>query len=73
MGVSQMQGLRKICAIVALVGLVTVWGYAQAVNATLLGTITDSTGGVIPKLQAARYVVTDATPSFGKCVSCDDV
>jgi hypothetical protein len=27
---------------------------------------------LIPKLQAARYVVADETPSFGKCVSCDD-
>ena len=27
---------------------------------------------LIPKLQAARYVVTDETTSFGKCESCDD-
>jgi hypothetical protein len=26
---------------------------------------------LIPKLQAARYVVTDETSSFGRCVSCD--
>ncbi len=27
---------------------------------------------LIPKLQAARYVVTDEAPSFGRCVSCDE-
>jgi hypothetical protein len=27
---------------------------------------------LIPKLQAARYVVADETSSFGKCVSCDE-
>jgi hypothetical protein len=27
---------------------------------------------LIPKLQAARYVVTDEAPAFGKCVTCDD-
>jgi hypothetical protein len=26
---------------------------------------------LIPKLQAARFVVTDESPSFGHCVSCD--
>jgi len=28
---------------------------------------------LIPKLQAARYVVADETPAFGRCVSCDDI
>ncbi len=27
---------------------------------------------LIPKLQAARYVVTDEAPPFGRCVSCDE-
>jgi hypothetical protein len=27
---------------------------------------------LIPKLQAARYVVTDEASSLGKCVSCDE-
>lgn len=27
---------------------------------------------LIPKLQAARYVVTEEGPAFRKCVSCDE-
>src|SRR6266581_1021172 len=51
-----MQGLRKICASIALLCLGAVCGYSQAVNATLLGTITDSSGGVIPN---AKVTVTE--------------
>ena len=27
---------------------------------------------LIPKLQAARYVVADDPPAYGKCVSCEE-
>src|SRR3954451_11696198 len=51
-----MQGLRRICATVALLALGALPGYSQAVNATLLGTVTDSSGGVIPN---AKVTVTE--------------
>ncbi len=54
-----MLGLRKICAMVALIAMLAlgaVCAYSQAVNATLLGTITDSSGGVIPN---AKVTVTE--------------
>ena len=43
-----MQGLRVICAVLALCLLAAICAYSQAVNATLLGTVTDSSGAVVP-------------------------
>jgi hypothetical protein len=51
-----MQGLRTICAVFALLTVGAVCGYSQAVNATLLGTVTDTSGGVVP---AAKVTVTE--------------
>ena len=43
-----MKDLRTICAICVLLVLAAGFGYSQAVNATLLGTVTDSSGAIVP-------------------------
>src|SRR5215831_6707443 len=45
--VSQMKGLRTIFAWLAVTAMSAVPGYTQAVNATLVGTVTDASGGVV--------------------------
>ena len=50
-----MKGLCTICALCALLILTAGFGYAQAVNATLLGTVTDSSGAVVPERQSHSY------------------
>ena len=43
-----MVDLRKICAMLALMLLMAGLGYSQAVNGTIVGTVTDSSGAVVP-------------------------
>ena len=43
-----MKDLRTICLVCALLLVTAGFGYSQAVNATLLGTVTDSSGAVVP-------------------------
>ena len=61
-----MQGLRKICVLVALAVLGAVYAYSQAVNATLLGTITDSSGGVIPNAKVTATEVNTGIARAGQ-------
>src|SRR5882672_5406361 len=42
-----MKGLRSIFVLGAILALSAILAYSQAVNATLLGTVTDSSGGVV--------------------------
>src|ERR1035441_8806174 len=51
-----MKRLRTIGALCALLLLVAAVGYSQAVNATLLGTVTDSSGAIVPN---AKVTVTE--------------
>src|SRR5437868_4592102 len=51
-----MQGLRISCAIVLLVLFSAGSGFSQAVNATLLGTVSDSGGGVVAN---AKVIITE--------------
>ena len=51
-----MRGLRLTCTIAACLLLCAGYVYSQAVNATLLGTVTDVSGGVIPN---AKVTVTE--------------
>ena len=58
-----MRGLRKICAMFTLLTLGAVCGYSQAVNATLLGTVTDSSGASVPN---AKVVVTETNTGVNR-------
>src|ERR1035441_1005680 len=51
-----MKNLRTICVLWVLLLLAAGFGYAQSVNATLLGTVTDSSGAVVPN---AKIVLTE--------------
>jgi len=51
-----MSRLRLICVLCLFVAMAAVVGWSQAVNATLLGTVTDSTGAVVPN---AKVTVTE--------------
>src|SRR2546423_13185053 len=51
-----MRGLRRTSAVFALLLILSVYSFSQAVNATLLGTVTDATGAVIA---SAKVVVTE--------------
>lgn len=55
-----MIGLRTICVLCALMLLTAGFSYSQAVNATLLGTVTDSSGAVVPN---AKVTVTEVNRS----------
>src|SRR5674476_1462319 len=58
-----MKGLRTICALCALLLLTAGLGYSQAVNATLLGTVTDSSGAVVPN---AKVTVTEVNTGVNR-------
>src|ERR1035438_8712900 len=51
-----MKNLRSICILWVLLLLTAGFGYSQSVNATLLGTVTDSSGAVVPN---AKIVLTE--------------
>src|ERR1035441_5934371 len=63
MGVYLMKDLRTICALCALFVLSAGFGYSQAVNATLLGTVTDSSGAIVP---AAKVAVTEVNTGVNR-------
>src|SRR5260370_11879262 len=46
-----MRDLRTICIVCALLLVTAGFGYSQAVNATLLGTVNDSSGEVVPNVK----------------------
>src|ERR1700759_5309513 len=50
--------LRTVCVLFLLAILSAGFAWSQAVNATLLGTVTDSTGGSIPN---AKVTITEVT------------
>ena len=58
-----MKGLRTICALCALLLLTAGFGYSQAVNATLLGTVTDSSGAIVP---AAKVTLTEVNTGVNR-------
>ena len=51
-----MKNLRTICILSVLLLLAAGFGYSQSVNATLLGTVTDSSGAVVPN---AKIILTE--------------
>jgi outer membrane receptor protein involved in Fe transport len=58
-----MKDLRTICAIGVLLALTAGFGYSQAVNATLLGTVTDSSGAIVPN---AKVIVTEVNTAVSR-------
>ena len=58
-----MKDLRTICVLCLLLLLTAGFVYSQAVNATLLGTVTDSSGAVVPN---AKVVVTEVNTGVNR-------
>ncbi len=58
-----MKGLRSICVLCALLLLTAGFGFSQAVNGTLLGTVTDSSGAIIPN---AKVTVTEVNTGVNR-------
>ena len=56
-----MKNLCKVCALSALALLFALSAYSQAVNGTLLGTVTDSSGAVIAN---AKVTATETNTSI---------
>src|ERR1035441_1938163 len=61
-----MKHLRTICALCALLLLTAGFGYSQAVNATLLGTVTDSSGAIVPNAKVILTEVNTGTNRTGQ-------
>ena len=62
-GIMEMEHLRRICTLLLLASLSAGLALSQAVSATLLGSITDSTGGTVP---AAQVVVTETNTGISR-------
>src|SRR5581483_6142740 len=60
-GVKSMRDLRSLCILIVIACLTAGFGWSQAVNATLVGTVTDTTGAVVPN---AKVVATETNTSF---------
>src|SRR5215831_14269642 len=64
-----MRGLRAISTLAACLLLSAGYVYSQAVNATLLGTVTDSSGGVVPN---AKVVATEVNTSVSRSTQTNE-
>jgi Carboxypeptidase regulatory-like domain len=64
-----MRNLRSICVLLALLLLGPGSIYAQAVNATLLGTVTDVSGGVVPN---AKVVATEMNTGVSRSTQTNE-
>ncbi len=60
---------RKIFVLFALAVMFAALGYSQAVNATLLGTVTDSSGAVIPN---AKVTITDVNTGISRVATTNE-
>src|SRR5947209_222827 len=58
-----MQGLRSIFVFVSLLAFTGAAAWSQAVNATLLGTISDATGGMVPN---AKVTATESNTNVNR-------
>jgi outer membrane receptor protein involved in Fe transport len=58
-----MRNLRSICILFVLALLAASMAYSQAVNATLLGNVTDASGGVVPN---AKVTITEVNTGVGR-------
>ncbi len=64
-----MKHLRQMFALCASILFFSVAGYSQAVNATLLGTVTDVTGAVMSN---AKVTATEATTGFSRSAQTNE-
>src|SRR5579871_4720538 len=64
-----MPRLRLFCILSLLTIASAISGWSQAVNATLLGTVTDSSGAIVP---SAKVVITETQTSIGHTVQTND-
>lgn len=64
----EMRVPRWTCASIALLAATISFVYAQAVNGTIVGTITDPTGAVIPD---ARVTITNVDTNTARTASTD--
>src|SRR6266478_1688090 len=60
---SVMQHLRWMCVLFLLAALSAGLAFSQAVNGSLLGTVTDSSGGSVPN---ARVTITDVNTGVSR-------
>jgi hypothetical protein len=58
-----MKDLRTICVLCALLLLTASLGYSQAVNATLLGAVTDASGAIVPN---AKVTLTEVETGISR-------
>lgn len=61
--------LRSICVLAVVVCLTTAAGWSQAVNATLLGTVTDASGAVVPN---AKVTVTETQTNINHILQTNE-
>jgi len=64
-----MQGLRSICILMLLACLSASLVFSQAVNGSLLGTVTDSSGGSIPN---AKVSITETNTGVSRSVTTNE-
>ncbi|HLJ49550.1 MAG TPA: carboxypeptidase regulatory-like domain-containing protein [Bryobacteraceae bacterium] len=64
-----MKRLRWMCVLATLALISTALAYGQAVNATLLGTITDSSGAAVPN---AKVTVTETNTGINRTTSTNE-
>src|SRR5260370_10254705 len=60
---------RRIYALFAFAALFAALGYSQAVNATLLGSVTDSSGGSIPN---AKVTITEVNTGVSRVATTNE-
>src|ERR1700694_2771264 len=64
-----MQNLRLICVVFLLALLAASMAFSQAVNATLLGTVTDASGGVVPN---AKVTITETNTGVSRVAQTNE-
>ena len=67
-GVSMLR-LRLFCILFATMAATAIVGWSQAVNATLLGTITDSSGAVVPN---AKITITETQTTVNRIAQTNE-
>src|ERR1700738_1534602 len=64
-----MKGLRSIFVLFTILALCAILAYSQAVNATLLGTVTDASGGVVAN---AKVTISETNTGANRVASTNE-